>query len=155
MIFYSFRSIFRTPSHICDGTFLPNIVVGSYFWKGVHHRYLLWFWMSLWVQTLNKKWNFLLRIIFGHCNQICRNCGFGQIYWRTPKLKTLFFVQWNWKVPKICKYNIICAVTFGNQPKNDSIIWIISFREFLPKMKFTISLPISRCFPFTEHFFLT
>ena len=31
------------------------------------------------------------------------NCGFGQIYWRNPYLKTSFFVQWWLKKPSDVK----------------------------------------------------
>ena len=44
--------------------------------------------------TLHKKWNFLLRISSVNVTKSAQNCGFGHIYWRNPKWKTSFFVQW-------------------------------------------------------------
>ena len=45
-----------------------------------------------------QKMNFLLRISSVNVTKSAGNCGFINIYWRNPKWKTSFFVQWEWIV---------------------------------------------------------
>ena len=45
-------------------------------------------------QILHKKWSFPLRISSVNVTKSAANCGFDHIYWRNPKWKTSFFVQW-------------------------------------------------------------
>ena len=44
--------------------------------------------------SLHKKWSFPLRISSINLIQSAGNCGFGHIYWRNPRWKTSFFVQY-------------------------------------------------------------
>ena len=44
--------------------------------------------------TLHKKWSFSLWISSVNVTKSAGNCVFGHNYWRNPKWKTSFFVQW-------------------------------------------------------------
>ena len=43
---------------------------------------------------LHKKWSFPLRVSSVNVIKSAVSCEFGHIYWRNPKWKTSFFVQW-------------------------------------------------------------
>ena len=44
-----------------------------------------------------KKWSFPLSISSVNETKSSVFCWFGHIYWRNPRWKTSFFVQWSWK----------------------------------------------------------
>ena len=44
---------------------------------------------------LHKKWSFPLRIFSLNVTKFALSCGFDHIYWRNPKWKTSFFVEWS------------------------------------------------------------
>ena len=50
---------------------------------------------SYFIVILHKKWNFLLKISSVNVTESTVSFGFGHIYWRNPKWKTLIFVQLN------------------------------------------------------------
>ena len=55
--------------------------------------------------TLHKKWSFPLRISSVKVTISAVSCRFGHIYWRNPKWKTSFFVQWHNHQSGICTKN--------------------------------------------------
>ena len=43
--------------------------------------------------ALHKKWSFPFRMSSVNVTKSAVSCGFGNIYWRNPEWKTLFFLQ--------------------------------------------------------------
>ena len=56
-------------------------------------------------QILHKKWSFPLRISLVNVTKSAVSCGFGHIYWRNSRWKTLFFVHW--KIRSTCARQIL------------------------------------------------
>ena len=56
-------------------------------------------------QILHKKWSFPLRISLVNVTKSAVSCGFGHIYWRNSRWKTLFFVHW--KIRSTCAWQML------------------------------------------------
>ena len=65
-----------------------------------------------------NKWSFPLRISSVNVTKFAVSCGFGHIYWRNPRWKTLFFVQWKFYFFNV---NFLLPVFFPKIVKN--LIW--------------------------------
>ena len=65
--------------------------------------------------TLHKKWSFPLRILSVNVTKSAVSCEFGNSYWRNPKWKTSFVVQWNFLIRESCStafYSQYSQITF-------------------------------------------
>ena len=92
-------------------------------------------------QTLHQK-SFLLRISTVNVTKSVVSCRFGHIYWRNPKWKTSFFVQWNffviqWKTVRVKVRSSHSKMLFKiGALKNVAIFtgkhlcWILFFNKF-------------------------
>ena len=56
--------------------------------------------------TLHKKWSFPLKISSVNVTKSAVSCKCGHNYWRNPRWKTSFFVQW--KISITCTWQMLC-----------------------------------------------